>query len=480
MIFTFSQISVMLYTKNRAIGVYMHQYLQKAVWGLIAPLLITQLYASEQAHMKQSCEEKAAAVYHLKPETIHTAVPRFLYGRYSVYGKSPKNTEEALFFVCHYDKNGKFMTLNVETDKRPHALQQTEKMQQLVEHTVKQYSHDMNDTAIRLLVKKNGHTYKAAAGLADREHNRSVKVDDLFEIGSATKVFTGIAIFQLIESGKLSLETKLSTFYPKGEITQLANYQGQNYWNEVTVGMLLRHTSGFIDYLNVYNDDAKALKILGGKEKHFTFDALIHQAVTFGDANFKPGAAFKYCNTGYIILGEIISKVSGMDWRDYIQKHILDRAGMKHTYFGSRIPKSLREHMPKGYMHFKEVFMAPSLAGSAGEIISTLDDLATLMHAWGSGRLYDDPHTLAFQLEKGFQLQAADQISNLYYGYAIMKLEGFYGHGGQTFGFQSYMATKPQTGETYIVSTNDSTVSSMNLFMGIAGIDLKRVPPKKP
>ena len=458
----------------------MPQYLHTLIWAVFSSLLLTQTHASSQSHMQQTCIEKVATLYHIDPNTIHTAVPRLLYGKYSVYGKSPKNTQEALFFVCHYDKSGTFMTMNVETDKRPQAQQQKDTMKQLVTRIVKQYAHDTNNTAIRLLVKKNGHTYKAAAGLADREHNRTVTTDEPFEIGSATKVFTGIAIFQLIEAGKLSLATKLSTFYPKGEITKLANFQGKNYWNEVTVEMLLRHTSGFIDYLNVYNDDAKALKILGGKEKYFSFDKLIHQAVTFGDANFKPGEQFKYCNTGYVILGEIISKVSGMDWRDYIQKHILDRAGMLHTYFGSRIPASLRERMPKGYMNGKEVFMAPSLAGSAGEIISTLDDLATLMQAWGSGRLYDDPHTLAFQLEKGFQLQAPEKIANLYYGYAIMKLEDFYGHGGQTFSFQSYMAIRPQTGETYIVSTNDSTVSSMNLFMGIAGITLKPVTSQKP
>ena len=202
---------------------------------------------------------------------------------------------------------------------------------------VSNYSKEANNTAILLLVSKEGKTYKASAGLTDREDRRNIKTDDLFEIGSATKVFTGISIFQLIESGKLSLDTKLKTFYPQGKITQLANYKGKNYWEDVTVGMLLQHTSGFIDYFNVYGDDSKALKILGGKEKHFTFSQLIDISVSFGDANFKPGEQFKYCNTGYIILGDIISTVSGMDWHDYMQQHILDKVGMKHTYFGSRI-----------------------------------------------------------------------------------------------------------------------------------------------
>ncbi|HHO65381.1 MAG TPA: class A beta-lactamase-related serine hydrolase, partial [Epsilonproteobacteria bacterium] len=86
-------------------------------------------------------------------------------------------------------------------------------MQKQVNDAVNIYSEEHNDTGIWLLVEKNGKQYKAAAGLADREHNITVKPEQLFEIGSASKVLTGIAIFQLIEQGKLSLHTKLNTFY---------------------------------------------------------------------------------------------------------------------------------------------------------------------------------------------------------------------------------------------------------------------------
>ena len=343
-------------------------------------------------------------------------------------------------------------------------------LQVTVQKTVDLYSKENNDTAILLLLSKDGKTYKASAGLADRKRKKEVQTDDLFEIGSASKVFTGIAIFQLIEAGKLSLDTKLNTLYKEGEITRLANYKRKNYWDEVTVGMLLRHRSGFIDYLNVYGDDAKALDILGGEGKRYTFEQLIHQAVSFGDANFKPGEKYKYCNTGFIILGDIISKVSGMDWHDYIQKNIFDKAGLSRTYFGSRIPLELRAAMPKGAMHFKPTFMPPSLADSAGEIISNLDDLARLIKAWSTGKLYQKPETLTIQLERGFSLKN-DKISNLYYGYAIMKIDGFYGHGGQTFGFQSYMTINPQNGDIYIVGVNDSLVGSMDLFMQLAGVE---------
>ena len=350
-------------------------------------------------------------------------------------------------------------------------------MQKQVNDAVRIYSEEHNNTAVWLLVEKNGKQYKAAAGLADREHHITVKSEQLFEIGSASKVLTGIAIFQLIEQGKLSLDTKLTTFYKSTEITKLANFKGKNYWDEVTVGMLLRHRSGFIDYLNVYHDDTKAIQMLGGKGKHYTFDHLIHMAVTHGDANFKPDEKFQYCNTGYIILGDIISKVSGMEWHDYIRKNVMDKAGMTGTYFASRIPKHLREKMPKGYADGKVTFMPPTLAGSAGEVISNLEDLARLMKAWGQGRLYQKTETLKTQMKEGFQ-QQSPIISNLYYGYAIMKIDGFYGHGGQTFGFESYMAYDPQKDEVYIVGTNDAFVHSMDLFLMMSGTTLKELRQK--
>ncbi len=342
----------------------------------------------------------------------------------------------------------------------------------MLDDSIKKYSRENNDTAIWLLVQKGGKEYRASAGLANREYNITAKKDQLFEIGSASKVLTGIAIFQLIEQGKLSLDTKLNTFYRDTEIKKLANIKDKNYWDSVTVGMLLRHRSGFVDYLNVYHDDMKTINLLGGKDKHYTFEQLIHMAVAHGDANFKPNEKFQYCNTGYIILGDIITKVSGMDWHDYIQKNVIDRAQMKHTYFSSRIPKQVREKMPRGYANGKLTFMPASLADSAGEVISNTKDLSKLIKAWGKGKLYKNPKTLKFQMSNGLQHESPS-ISNLLYGYAIMDVEDFYGHGGQTFGFESYIAYNPKKDEVYIVGTNDAFVHSMDLFLQVAGISLK-------
>ena len=336
---------------------------------------------------------------------------------------------------------------------------------------VQSYAQENNQIGILLLEDTHGEIHKSASGLADREKQIPIKTDDMFEIGSASKIFTAIAVFQLIEDGKLSLDTTLDTLYPTGKIQNLANYKGKNYWSKITVGMLLNHTSGLVDYLNVYGNDDKAIDIFTKKAKVYTFESIIDLTLDFGEANFKPGEQFRYCNTGYLLLGDIISKRSGMEWHDYIQTHVLDVAGVKHTYFGTRISKPLRAQMPKGYNKSHPTYMPMSLASSAGEMISTLNDLNILINAWKEGKYYKNKSTLHTQLTQGFHTMDP-KIKAINYGYGVMKVGNFYGHGGQTFGFESYVTTNPETNTTYIVGINDAQVRSLNLFLKAANIQI--------
>ena len=89
-----------------------------------APILLSQaLVAAPSYEMQRICRDKAVRHYHLKRETIHTAVPRYLDGRYSVYAKSPKKGERALFFVCDFTRKGRFIRIKTEKDLRREANQ---------------------------------------------------------------------------------------------------------------------------------------------------------------------------------------------------------------------------------------------------------------------------------------------------------------------------------------------------------------------
>ncbi len=339
--------------------------------------------------------------------------------------------------------------------------------QSQLQDAVSRHAKTLGDAAVIVKIHRSERDLVAMAGYTNREKKTPIRRDTPLPIGSATKVFVGVALFQLIESGKLTLDTKIAVFFPKGKIRNLANYKGKNYWDEITVGMLLNHTSGMIDYLNVYGDDKKAIEIYAKQGDNYTFEKLIDLSLNFGDANFQPGTQFKYCNTGYILLGEIIRKVSGEDWRDYLQKHILDRVGMKHTWFGTRLTQAQLKMLPQGYYEGNATTMPFTLASSAGEIITTIDDLNRFIDAWGKGMFYRKLQTLQLQLTQGFH-RMSPKITNVSYGYAIMRIDDLYGHGGQTFGFQAFMATDPKKEVCFVAQVNDAEGAAMQLVFQLA------------
>ncbi len=346
-------------------------------------------------------------------------------------------------------------------------------VQSLPEETraaIDNYSKQQANVGVLIQIEKNGISYNYATGSANKEPQVKATTDDLFQIGSASKLFTAVSIHQLIEAGKISLSTPIEEiFSDQPQYRSLANFKDKNYWHKITIGMLLNHTSGMIDYLNVYGDDEKALKIYGVRGNQYTADDLVGLAINFGDANFIPGDKFSYSNTGYILLGEIISRISGMPWRDYIRAHIFDVVGMPDTWFGSSIPEAALQRTMTGYFQGEASYMPPTLAGSAGEVVSNLSDMAAFMRFWISAKLYQSPKTLERQLTNGYN-SMYENTDILAYGYGVMNLSGYYGHGGQTFGFQSYVAVSRETGDLYIIGANDATANATNLFASLAGI----------
>ncbi|MDA9056603.1 beta-lactamase family protein [Flavobacteriaceae bacterium] len=328
---------------------------------------------------------------------------------------------------------------------------------------IDEFSKANNNAGVLVLIGRDDNIFTYTSGYSNLEKKTPVNENDLFEIGSASKIFTAIAILQLIEEGQLSLKTKLNTIYPKENITSLANYKGTNYWEQATVEMLLNHTSGFIDYLNIYESDEEALKVFGNSNKDYAFDEIIKLAIDHGDANFVPGKMFKYSNTNYIILGDIISKISKMPWRTYIEKNIFEKAGLKMTFFGSRMSPENKKMLISGYYGTQVTTMPYTLAGSAGEIVSNIYDLRKLLIYWAKGKFYKSPETFKKQISTGLH-NMFPQTDTYKYALGAMIISETAGHGGQTFGFQSYLAINPKTKDVYVIGINNANVASMQLF----------------
>ena len=164
-----------------------------------------------------------------------------------------------------------------------------------------------------LIAKKGKIIYKQAFGQANREWKISNTVDTRFPIASLTKQFTAAAILQLAEQGKLQTEDKISKYFP-----------GFPKGDSITIHMLLNHTSGIQNILQ----DPFFTEINVNTRIEALNDTTLINIFRNKPFDFSPGTWWRYSNSGYFLLGYIIEKLSGLTYRNYVYKNILQKAGM--------------------------------------------------------------------------------------------------------------------------------------------------------
>src|SRR5579862_8164798 len=171
---------------------------------------------------------------------------------------------------------------------------------------------------LELAVLRNGKLVKAKGyGLANVELDVAVKPETVFQTGSVGKQFAATAVMMLVEEGKVGLDDKLSKY--------LAGTPAA--WKDVTVRNLLTHTSGIADYTDAENVKAGGLINLRGD---YTEEELYQKLVQL-PLNFETGTKWKYSNTGYVLLGLVIHKVTGNFYGDFLQERIFQPLGMSAT-----------------------------------------------------------------------------------------------------------------------------------------------------
>ena len=237
---------------------------------------------------------------------------------------------------------------------------------------------EVNNFSGAVLVKKDGHILlKKAYGLADYEWNIKNTVDTKFQLASVTKQFTATAILLLVEKGKLSLDDKLSKFFP--------DYPNAD---SVTVHMLLSHTSGL----------AMGFKdiVLSSMDKDSAYDEI--KKIPY---EFSPGTKSGYSNIGYYLLAKIIEKVSGEKYSVFLKKNIFEKAGMNNT--GVSNNESIVEKKARVYCHSENgLILNPYInweinVGHDG-VYSTVEDLALWDDAlYGTGILSAQMKKLMFK-----------------------------------------------------------------------------------
>jgi D-alanyl-D-alanine carboxypeptidase len=224
-------------------------------------------------------------------------------------------------------------------------------------------------------------TIKVRAGYGNVTNKAPVAWNARFRIGSFTKPFVAATVLRLVGEGRLSLDTTVEELLP-GVVRGNGN-DGRR----ITVRQLLQHTSGLPDY----NQDLSVFT-LEGFQRH-RFDTVTpQQAVGLAlrhQPDFAPGTSFRYSNTGYVLAGMIIEAVSGRTWQEEVRRRIVRPLHLTQTVLpGTRVdiprPHAIgyqrfpgpgaTEEDPQYGEAIDATLLNPSLAGAAGEIISTTRD----------------------------------------------------------------------------------------------------------
>ncbi len=220
---------------------------------------------------------------------------------------------------------------------------------------------------IGLGVTRDGKIIKATGyGLANVELNVSVKPESIFQTGSVGKQFTATAVMMLVEEGKLGLDDKITKYFPEAPAA----------WKAVTVRHLLTHTSGIADY---GGEESTMGKGVVNFRQDYTEDDLV-RIFSAMPMDFQPGEKWKYSNTGYVILGVLIHRVTGKFYGDFLQERIFHPLGMTSTRIISEVDiipgRTTGYRLLKGELKNQE-WVSPSLNTTAdGALYTNVYDLA--------------------------------------------------------------------------------------------------------
>lgn len=294
-------------------------------------------------------------------------------------------------------------------------------------NVLEQYNKAMGTLVI---TTKAAPFYQRSIGYCfDKEKKRTKLTNDTrYRIGSITKMFTAVMVFQLIEENRLHLSTTLSEFFPT-----LPNAA------KITIADLLSHRSGLYNYTADwdswrfdYKTPEEILKIIAAKKPEF-----------------EPRSKTAYSNSNYLILGYIIEKICSKPYAQELKERITTKAKLINTYYGGKIGAGKNEvgsYAFENGVWKKQSETDMAAAGGAGAIISTASDLALFAHQLFSGLLISKESLNQMLTIKDGQGLGVEQIP--FYDMTV------YGHSGQIDFFQSWLLYFPKDTTAVVYLSN--------------------------
>jgi D-alanyl-D-alanine carboxypeptidase len=226
--------------------------------------------------------------------------------------------------------------------------------------------------------------WRGASGVAVVGTTRAVPVRGRFRVGSITKTFVATVVLQLVAEGRLRLEDPVERWLP-GVVPG---------GDGITVRQLLNHTSGLYDYLHTL-PFPPAPEFFDNRWRTWTAAEQIQSALAHPPTFEPPGSAFAYSNTNYLLLGQVIERVTGRPYADEIERRVIRPLRLHGTWLPGTSPRIRGPH-PHGYVPAERDWeprlldyteFNPSVMGAGGEMISTTRDLNRFFAALLGGRL---------------------------------------------------------------------------------------------
>jgi CubicO group peptidase (beta-lactamase class C family) len=296
-------------------------------------------------------------------------------------------------------------------------------------------------------------------GYANVELQALARDSTVYQSGSVSKQFTAAGILMLSEQGRLSLDDPITKFLP----------EGQSAWRTVMIRHLLTHTSGIPDYGENSFD----------WRRDYTEDELV-RLVAIKPLEFSPGDRWSYSSTGYVLLGIIIHRVTGMFYGDVLRQHYFEPLGMGTARVNSDTDIVLNR--AAGY-HFvgdtlkNQDWISPSLRRTAdGGLDFSVLDLAQWAIALNHGTVVGQN-----ALEESWTPVRLNRGGSYPYGFGwhLAQQRGFrrIGHTGAREGFRATIQRYPEFDLTIIVMTNLAQSLPETIALGIAGLLEPRLTP---
>lgn len=300
------------------------------------------------------------------------------------------------------------------------------------------------------IIDKGVITYSRSAGFADVETGTKANTSTKYRIGSITKMFTSVMVYQLFEEKKLTSETKLSVYFP-----ELPNAEN------ISIEDMLLHRSG----LWSVTDDSLYLEWCVNQTSREDLLGMIktHESL------FQPGEKSEYSNSNYILLAFIIEDITGKDFAANLEERISHKIGLKSTSSVGKINVSKNE--AESYMRQidsweKENETDLSVPGGAGAIVSTAEDLVHFANA-----LFKDKLISEASLQD--MIKAEGTYGKGIFSTPFYELQG-YGHTGGIDGYRSVLAYFPEKELGIALLSNGLSYGQNDILIGMLSIYLDR------